>query len=199
MSASADIISPAVTSDAGFAPLPRDAHYFALRGEMEEYLYDEAELLDTRRLRDWLDTLADDLVYFMPMMYNVKFGEHATREKTGFEKDMSWFNEGKWTLTKRVEQILTGVHWAEEPLSRFCRVISNVQVTGTRTNAQGEQEVAVRSRFHVCQNRCEYEESHFIGRREDVIRRTAQGLRLARREITLGQPVLLAKNLSGFF
>ena len=57
----------------------------------------------------------------------------------------------------------------------------------------------MRSRFHVYQNRCEYEEYNFIGKRDDVIRRTAQGLRLARREITLGQTVLLAKNLRGFF
>ena len=110
-------------------PVRRDERYYQLRREAEEFLYDEAELLDERRFKEWLDTLADDLVYFMPMMYNVKFGEHATGEKTRFEKDMSWFNEGKWTLTKRVEQILTGVHWAEEPLSRLCRAVSNVQIT----------------------------------------------------------------------
>ena len=112
---------------------------------------------------------------------------------------MSWVNEGPWTLTKRAEQILTGVHWAEEPLSRVCRLVSNVQVTGVRTNAAGEQELAVRSRFHLYQNRCEYEEYNFIGKRDDVLRRTAEGWKLARREITLGQTVLLAKNLSVFF
>ena len=91
---------------------PRDARYYELKREIEEFLYDEAEMLDQRRFREWLDTLAEDLVYFMPMMFNVKFGQHETREKTRYEKDMSWFNEGKWTLTKRAEQILTGVHWA---------------------------------------------------------------------------------------
>ena len=105
-------------------PLVRDAAYFVLRSQAEEFLYDEAELLDERRFRDWLNTLAEDLVYFMPMMYNVKSGEHAKGERTRFEKDMSWFNEDKWTLTKRVEQILTGVHWAEEPLSRLSRSVS---------------------------------------------------------------------------
>lgn len=193
-----DTLAPPSTQPA-FEPLARDATYFALRQQAEEFLYDEAELLDQRDFRAWLDTLAEDLVYFMPMMFNVKFGEHAARERTRYEKDMSWFNEGKWTLTKRAEQILTGVHWAEEPLSRVCRLVSNVQVTGVRTNAAGQQELAVRSRFHLYQNRCEYEEYNFIGKREDVLRCTAEGWKLARREITLGQTVLLAKNLSVFF
>ena len=84
---------------------PRDARYYELKREIEEFLYDEAEMLDQRRFREWLDTLAEDLVYFMPMMFNVKFGQHETREKTRYEKDMSWFNEGKWTLTKRADLV----------------------------------------------------------------------------------------------
>ncbi len=31
-------------------------------------------MLDARHFREWLDTLADDVVYFMPMMFNVEFG-----------------------------------------------------------------------------------------------------------------------------
>jgi len=182
-----------------FAAVPRDSRYLALVREAEEFLYEEAELLDERSFRVWLDTLADDLVYFMPMMYNVKFGEHAAGEKTRFDKDMSWFNEGKWTLTKRVEQILTGVHWAEEPLSRLCRAVSNVQLTGIRMNEQQQEELSVRSRFVTYQNRCEYEEYFFVGKRNDVLRRVDGQWKLARREIHLGQTVLLAKNLSIFF
>jgi 3-phenylpropionate/cinnamic acid dioxygenase small subunit len=193
------VTQAAIETAAATPAIVRDAAYFELRRQAEEFLYDEAELLDERRFREWLDTLAEDLVYFMPMMYNVRFGEHAEREKTRFEKDMSWFNEDKWTLTKRVEQILTGVHWAEEPLSRLCRAISNVQVTSVTANVAGEQEIGVRSRFVTYQNRCEYEEYYFVGRRNDILRRTASGWKLARREITLGQTVLLAKNLSIFF
>src|SRR5579862_6571379 len=150
--------------------ITRDAKYFDLKREIEEHLYDEAEMLDERRFKEWLDTLSDDLVYFMPMTYNVKFGEHERRERTRLEKDMSWFNEGKWTLTKRAEQILTGVHWAEEPLSRLCRMVSNVQLTAIGSNDQGQQEVGVRSRFLIYQNRCEREEYYFAGKRMDVLR-----------------------------
>lgn len=179
--------------------LPRDARYFEIKREIEEFLYDEAHLLDERDFKTWIDTLAEDLRYFMPMEFNVKFGEHATREFTTRDAQMSWFNEGKWTLNKRVEQILTGVHWAEEPLSRVCRLVSNVQLTGLQHNAAGELEVDVSSRFLIYQNRCEYEQYFFVGDRFDCIRQTAEGWRLARREIRLHQNVLLAKNLSIFF
>lgn len=196
MSEIAEACAPVQTAA---ARLPRDARYFEIKREIEEFLYDEANLLDERRFKEWLATLADDLRYFMPMEYNVKFGEHATRELTTREKQMSWFNEGKWTLTKRVEQILTGVHWAEEPLSRVCRMVSNVQLSAIETNAGGELEVDVTSRFLIYQNRCEYEQYFFVGDRMDRIRRTDSGWKLAQREIRIHQNVLLAKNLSIFF
>lgn len=177
----------------------RDARYYEIKREIEEFLYDESNLLDERRFNEWIETLADDLRYFMPMEFNVKFGEHAAREFTKREKDMSWFNEGKWSLGKRAEQILTGVHWAEEPLSRVCRMVSNVQLTGIETNAAGEMEVDVTSRFLIYQNRCEYEQYYFVGDRFDRIRRTEQGWKLAAREIRIHQNVLLAKNLTVFF
>ena len=192
-------------SDAVEAPVQeiarptRDARYYEIKREVEEFLYDEANLLDERQFAAWLDTLAEDVEYFMPMTFNVKFGEHAAREHTTREQHMSWFNEGKWTLSKRVEQILTGVHWAEEPLSRVCRLVSNVQLAGIATNTDGELEVDVSSRFLIYQNRCEYEQYFFVGDRKDRLRRTADGWRLARREIRIHQNVLLAKNLSIFF
>ncbi|OZI48660.1 3-phenylpropionate/cinnamic acid dioxygenase subunit beta [Bordetella genomosp. 4] len=181
------------------APIVRDARYYELKREIEEHLYDECELLDTRCFTEWLDTLADDLVYFMPMNFNIKFGRHEEGERTRMEKDMSWFNEGKWTLTKRAEQIITGVHWAEEPLSRLSRMVGNVQLTDIRENADGQLEVDVRSRFLMYQNRCEYEEYFFTGRRYDCFRRVGESWKLARREIHLPQNVLLAKNLTMFF
>lgn len=179
--------------------IPRDARYYEVKREIEEFLYDEANLLDDRLFKPWIDTLAEDLEYFMPMEYNVKSGEHARRELSTRDKQMSWFNEGKWTLNKRVEQILTGVHWAEEPLSRVSRLVSNVQLTAMRTNADDELEVDVSSRFLTYQNRCEYEQYLFVGDRQDRVRRTADGWKLARREIRIHQNVLLAKNLSIFF
>lgn len=191
-----EVAEPAVQQ---VARLARDTRYYEVKREIEEFLYDEANLLDDRHFQEWVATLADDLEYFMPMEYNVKSGEHARRELTTRDKQMSWFNEGKWTLSKRAEQIQTGVHWAEEPLSRVSRLVSNVQLMAMQPNEQGELEVEVSSRFLTYQNRCEYEQYFFVGDRKDRIRKTAEGWKLARREIRIHQNVLLAKNLSIFF
>jgi 3-phenylpropionate/cinnamic acid dioxygenase small subunit len=169
-----------------------------LKAQVEAFLYHEAELLDARRFNQWLELLADDLVYFMPQRRNVRFGTHDEAENTLQGEGISWFDEDRWTLSKRVEQILTGVHYAEEPLSRTTHLVSNVTVTG----APADGEVAVSCRFLVHQNRVQYETYTFIGRRHDVLRRapgTAAGWLLARREIILDQSVLLAKNLTAFF
>lgn len=179
--------------------LVRDESYYSLKREIEEFYYDESELLDTRRFKDWLDTLAEDLVYFMPMTFNVKFGTHAECERTHMDKDMSWFNEGKWTLTKRVEQVMTGVHWAEEPLSRACRLVTNIQLTAIDEDSEGRDVVEARNRFLIYQNRREREEYYFVGQRYDRLRREGSRWKLVRREIHLPQNVLLAKNLTMLF
>ncbi len=163
-----------------------------LTREIEDFLYTEAELLDERRFEAWLDLLTEDVRYWMPMRRNVKFGEQQ-RENTRERQDMNWFDEGKETLTQRVKQILTGVHWAEEPLSRVCHMVSNVQLlTASPT------EVTVGSRFLVYRNRVETETDFFIGKREDVLRKGNGQWKIARRKIILDQNVLLAKNLTVF-
>ena len=173
--------------------------WFQLKQEIEDFLYMEADLLDQRRFREWLDLLAEDLVYFMPIRRNVKFGQQAEKEETRQGEGISWFDEDKWTLGKRVDQILTGVHYAEEPLSRVAHMVSNVRLLDVRPDADNPSEVTLSCRFLVHQNRVEYETYTFIGRRTDVLRRNGASWLIARRELILEQNVLLAKNLSVFF
>src|ERR1700677_1331729 len=175
--------------------IERSAYYYRLKADVEDFYYHEADLLDERRFRDWLDLLAEDITYFMPIRRNVKFGQHEARENTKLGEGISWFDEDKWTLTKRVEQILTGVHYAEEPLSRICHMVSNVQIRGVRPDLEQPQEIDVTSRFLIYQNRVEYETYTFVGRRNDMLRMTDAGWKVARREILLEQNILLAKNL----
>jgi 3-phenylpropionate/cinnamic acid dioxygenase small subunit len=164
-----------------------------LKEEVEEFLYHEAELLDERRYEAWLDLFTDDIHYFMPLRRNVPHDE-PEREFTRAGADVNWFDEGKDTLTRRVKQILTGIHWAEEPPSRICHMVSNVQVV-----ADGPAEVTVKSRFLVYRNRVETETDFLVGKREDRLRRVNGGWKIARRKIVLDQSVLLAKNLTMFF
>jgi 3-phenylpropionate/cinnamic acid dioxygenase small subunit len=165
-----------------------------LHHEIETFLYNEAELLDERRYDEWINLIADDIHYYMPMRRNVKYGDWK-RENTSDEAEISWFDEGKATLAGRVRQINTGLHWAEEPVSRVCHVVSNVQIL----DVQGD-EVRVKSRFIVYRNRLQDETDFFVGKREDVLRRDAEtGWKVASRKITLDQNVLLAKNVTVFF
>jgi 3-phenylpropionate/cinnamic acid dioxygenase small subunit len=176
-----------------------DLRTLSLKADVEAFLYAEAELLDQRRFTEWLDVLADDLVYFMPLRRNVPAGQHAEHENTKVGQDINWFDEDKWTLTKRVEQIMTGIHWAEEPLSRITHMVSNVQIEDVMPSDGEPQEVTARSRFLIYQNRAETETYLFVGRRIDRLRNDAGAWKLARREILLEQNVLLAKNLTVFF
>jgi 3-phenylpropionate/cinnamic acid dioxygenase small subunit len=173
-------------NDAGVARL-------LLTQEIAQFLYAEAELLDERRLDAWLALLADDIRYWMPMRRNVKYGDEG-REFTRETEDISWFDEGKDTLTRRVRQIQTGIHWAEEPQSRITHMVSNVMLLSV-----DEREVVAKSRFLIYRNRVETETDLLVGKREDTLRRAGDGWLIARRKIVLDQNVLLTKNLTFFF
>jgi 3-phenylpropionate/cinnamic acid dioxygenase small subunit len=189
----------AAAEQAANSSIERSAAYYRLKADVEDFYYHEADLLDERRFRAWLDLLAEDVSYFMPIRRNVKFGQHAARENTRQGEGISWFDEDKWTLTKRLDQILTGVHYAEEPLSRITHMVSNVQIKAVRPQLDDVRELDVSSRFLVYQNRVEYETYTFVGRRHDKLRLTGEGWKIAKREILLEQSILLAKNLTTFF
>jgi len=169
------------------------ADQIALQYNVERFLNYEAELLDGRYFDRWLDLLAEDIRYWMPLSRNFPFGqwdEEFSREGS----DLNWFDEGKFELEQRVRQIQTGKHWAEEPLSRTTHLITNVEITPADTS-----DVNVRCRFIVYRNRTEAEWDLFVGKRFDQLRRISGGFLLARRAVFLDQNVLLAKNLTLFF
>jgi 3-phenylpropionate/cinnamic acid dioxygenase small subunit len=168
-----------------------------LTQEIAQFLYTEAEILDERQYDEWLDLLADDIRYWMPMRRNVKYGD-TTREFTRETDDINWFDEGKDTLTRRVRQIQTGIHWAEEPRSRITHMVSNVQLLTATSDTVVAGELAVKSRFLIYRNRVETETDVLVGKREDTLRRTGDGWLIARRKIILDQNVLLSKNLTFF-
>ena len=172
--------------------------HLLLKDEIEQFLYQEAELLDERQFEDWLDLLTEDIRYWMPMRRNVKFGE-LDREFTREGQDINWFDEGKDTLVRRVNQILTGVHWAEEPLSRICHSVSNVQVLKATPSVSQAAEVNVKCRFMIYRNRVQTETDFLVGKREEVLRSVDGQWKIAQRKIILDQNVLLAKNLTFFF
>ena len=169
-----------------------------LKDEIQDFLYREAELLDERNFEEWLELLTDDIRYWMPMRRNVKANE-LDREFTREGQDVNWFDEGKETLDRRVRQILTGVHWAEEPLSRICHFVTNVQLLRAEPSITDPIEVSVKCRFLIYRNRVQTETDFLIGKREDTLRKVNGEWKISQRKIILDQNVLLAKNLTFFF
>jgi 3-phenylpropionate/cinnamic acid dioxygenase small subunit len=169
-----------------------------LKQEIENFLYREADLLDERRYEDWLALLTEDVRYWMPMRRNVKVDD-LEREFTREGLDISWFDEGKETLTRRVRQIQTGIHWAEEPVSRISHLVANIRLLEVNPSWGEPAEATVRCRFLVYRNRVETETDILVGKREDLLRRVEGEWKIARRKIMLDQNVLLSKNLTFFF
>lgn len=176
---------------------PERLAYLDLMREIEDFFYREADLLDEREYDQWLDLLTEDAVYWMPMRKNVSY---ANRDKDiTAEDDVAWFHDDKETLRKRVKQIQTGVHWAEEPISRVAHVIANIRLAEPISTLAEGARATTKCRFIVYRNRLETETDFLVGRREDTLTRVRGQLRIARRKIILDQSVLLAKNLTMFF
>jgi 3-phenylpropionate/cinnamic acid dioxygenase small subunit len=164
----------------------------ALYNEVLGYYIQEAWLLDERKYDDWLQLFTDDTFYFMPRRKNVLRREIA-RELTK-PGDMSFFEETKEMLQVRITRLETGMAWSEDPPSRTRHLIGNLQVLNAT-----ESEIKARTAFMVFKSHLETDTAFYSGYREDTLRRTDEGLKIASRTIVLDANVLLSKNISIFF
>ncbi len=171
--------------------------YLSLMREIEDFYYAEADMLDERDYDKWLALFADDVRYWMPIRKNVAF-DNLARETTA-EDDIAWIDDDKATLVKRVKQLMTGFHWAEEPISRVSHVVTNIRLTEAVTTIAEGATATVKSRFLIYRNRLETETDILVGRREDMLRRKGETFEVTRRKILIEQSVLRAKNLTVFF
>lgn len=160
-----------------------------------QFFYREADILDYREYAEWLTLLHPEIRYFIPIARNVP--RMRDNEFTGEQKDNAWMDEGYDTLEKRVKQILTNIHWAEEPPSRVSHLITNTRLLSVQ-GEPGSREVETRSRVFVYQNRIEDEVNHFVGKRMDRLVETEDGWLIKHRTVHLDQSVLLAKALTVF-
>jgi phthalate 3,4-dioxygenase beta subunit len=158
--------------------------------EAHEFLVREAELLDERRFREWLDLLAPDIVYRMP----VRVTAPETLEQ-GLLEDMAHFDEDLYSLRKRIERFETGHAWTEDPPSRTRHFVTNVRTfDGTAAD-----EIVVKSYVLLFRSRGDIRDADLVSaERTDTLRRTDAGLRLAKREILADESVLRTQNLAVF-
>ena len=162
----------------------------ALYHDIQQFLFNEARLLDERLFDDWLDLFTEDCRYWMPVRQTTM---RAADEVRG-DDELPLFDDDKKFLTARVHRLTrTPLAHAEKPPSRTRHFVANVTVA-----ERADAEIDVAANILVYQSRLERTESTFVGSRQDRLRRTPQGWRIARRKIVLDQ-TLVPRTLSIFF
>ena len=164
----------------------------AICHEIEQFLFDEAALLDDRRWDQWLALLAEDLHYWMPSRSNRVLSDLG-REVAG-PHEVAHFDDDLATMRARVDRLHNAYGWSENPPSRTRHLVTNVRVWVT----DDPSELEVESAFLMYQGKHERDVYVFAGRRADRLRRTEDGWRIARRHILLDQTVV-AQSLSILF
>jgi biphenyl 2,3-dioxygenase beta subunit len=163
-----------------------------LQYQVEQFLYEEAALLDARRYRDWLGLIADDIHYWMPIRRTVTLSD-IEREFTK-PGDMAFFDDDRELLEMRVKKLEAGSAWSEDPPSRSRHFVSNVRIL----KARGD-EITLEAAFHLYRTRLNTEVDSWVGRRTDVLRRHDESFRIARRHIFLDQTLIRSTNMSTLF
>jgi len=172
-------------------PLQRVHHGEPEHFEIVEFLEDEATLLDSGKLLEWVGLMTIDVRYQMPV--------RSTRDLidgSEFSDGMFMFDETIMTLgIKATRLAATTSAWAEKPPSRTRRHITNIRVF--RTGVDGEYEVT--SSLLLLRNR--YQEHNYeiiSARRVDLLRRQDGQLKIAKRVIYSDQASLGTQNLAIF-
>ena len=154
-----------------------------------QFLVEEAALLDAADYAGWLGLLCEDIRYVMPVRV-------TTARGAGFDSlaDMGHFDEDMYALRKRVQRLATDHAWTEDPPSRTRHFVTNI-----RTFAGGPGELRVESALLLFRSRGDTRAADLLSAgRNDLLRETSGGLRLARREITVDESVLRTQNLAVF-
>lgn len=106
--------------------------------EIEQFLYREAELLDTRRYPEWLSLFTEDAVYWMP----------AGNDDTDPQKETSLIFDDRKALSERISRLLHPAAHSQTPPSRTRHLISNVRPEQTE-----ESRLRVYSNFAILESR----------------------------------------------
>jgi 3-phenylpropionate/cinnamic acid dioxygenase small subunit len=115
--------------------------------DVEQFLYRQSELLDTKKWQDWIDLFTPDGIYWMPP---------APEYKT-WDGQPAIFAEDKNLMTVRMNRVLHPDAWSQRPLWETNHVVSNVTI-----QKSSSREIIVRSRFHMMELRRD-DVRHFAG------------------------------------
>jgi 3-phenylpropionate/cinnamic acid dioxygenase small subunit len=152
-------------------------------GEILDFLIDEAALLDDDRHTEWLALMTEDVTYRMPVRKTV-----YRKDGRGFDERSGHFDDDRISLELRVKRSVDiPSAYDRDPLPRIRRLVTNVVVH----TAVVAGEYRATSYILLLRNRFDAHQYDMLSaKREDVIRRTPDGLRLASRLILVDQAAL---------
>ena len=141
------------------------------RQAVEDFLYEEAALLDAWRLDDWLKLLTEDAVYNVP----------SNDRPNGESKDTLFIiADDIRRIRARVTRLKDKSAHAEYPPSRTRRMISNVRIV-SRDGAT----LKVEANFSVHRFRRDGNVRPFVGHYRYELRVEPGGLKIAKREAVI--------------
>lgn len=157
-------VEPGATLPAG----PPDA---ALSREVEFFLYEDAELLDTWQLREWYARFTPDSEYLIPA---------TDRPHGNAELDLFFVRDDWFLLGQRVDAMMNGTAWAESPHSITRHMVSNVRAWPM---ADGSVEVA--ANFVVYRSALSQLDTYPGAYRMTLVRGGSSGFEIRLRRATL--------------
>lgn len=141
------------------------------REEVEDFLYREADLLDTWQLDEWLELFEEGATYMLP----------ATDMPGGDPETSLFLIADNWTrLQARVKRLKSRNAHVENPHSRTRRVIGNVRVS------PGEEDGTVRVRAAFVVFRLRYEQNDiYVGSYDHLLAEHSGELKFRARKAVL--------------
>ena len=162
-----------------------------IESQITKFLHLEAQLLDRGKYDEWLDMLAEDLVYRMP----ARITNEGKENHSNIDYRSRYFQETKKSLITRVRRFDTTSAWAEFAGARQRHFISNILIEPT----DNTNEYQVSSYFLFRRSRgSDIRSEELYGERVDVLRNENGTWKLASRVIYPDQSVLVYANLSMF-
>jgi p-cumate 2,3-dioxygenase subunit beta len=163
---------------------PKLAGAAVSRADVEDFLYYEAELLDSWQLDAWLGLLTEDACYYVPP---------NDRPDADHRDTLFLVADNIARLRERVKRIKDPNCHAEQPRSRTRRMISNVRITST----DGET-IGVVANFVVYRFRRGEAARDYVGSYRYTLKRQGDALKIAERRVFLAAEELGALGLISF-
>ena len=88
--------------------------------KVEQFLFQEARLLDERKFDAWLALWTPEGRYWVPRHHD---------QENPFEQISLFFEDGMLRET-RVRRLLNARNWSQQPVTRSSRLVGNVQIEG---------------------------------------------------------------------